>query len=517
VNHRHRKLRREAARRARPGLRRIGASDSEARRDRRGGALAASLVVVMLMAMLSAAMLTLRGSMARRQLGALDAKRVFYVAEAGLAEGAASLALGKNGNVGSSADPARFGEGIFWTEALSPADGYTQLTCTALCGTGRCTLQMVVHNGPDLIGSLGLFGDQSVAIGKSSSVVGFDSSRDAGVVPVSVPAHVASNGAIDIAAGTRALPTTIRGDVVPGPGQAVTAGLNTSITGSTAPGEAAAELPLIAVPDLPSIGSFQAKGGGTKTLPTHAGAYTSITVKSGTVLSISGPATIHASSLDVQAGGTLQLQTELGSIELYIDNALEFAAGSSISCPTQEAKSLTIYHLGDPNASGQTPKLTLDATGALYAKVYAPLMPITLPSTLQAYGAVVGKSVSLGTGAHFSYDVATAQSPAADAGGAMPSPIAWRLLELPESVGSLERVDPIKALGLDAAVLRKPADATSDTDYLVKFEGLDGKHYTYVGSEAEFDASKVANVIYIRTPDDDDFAKKVRKSMGRDD
>jgi hypothetical protein len=489
---------------------------SKSRSDRRGGALAASLIVVLLMAMLSAAMLSLRGSLARRQLGALDAKRAFYVAEAGLAEGAASLALGKNGNVGSVANPARFGDGIFWTEAVAPSDGYTELTSTALCGTGRCTLQMVVHNGPDLIGSLGLFGDKSVSLGKSSNVVGFDSSAPASLLPAPVPARVASNGPIVVAAGTLLAPTRIAGDVLPGPGSAVRAGLNTLISGSTAPGLAAEDLPEIEVPDLPSIGSYVAGGGGTKTLPASEGRYSTIQVQSGTVLSISGPATIHATSLSVQSGGTLQLRTDLGSIELYIDEALVLAAGSSVACPTQEAQSCTIYHTGDPTVAGTSPTLTLAASGALYAKVYAPHLPISLPSTLRAYGAVVGQSVSLGAGAQFSYDVATAQPIDSGAGGgAVPSPIAWRLLELPESVGSFERVDPIKALGLDASVLRKPTDSHLDTEWLIKFVAIDGRTYSYIGAEADFNWEKVASVIATRSSSDSDFDAAVARLLGK--
>ncbi|TAJ21262.1 MAG: hypothetical protein EPO68_05120, partial [Planctomycetota bacterium] len=378
------------------------------------------------MAMLSAAMLTLRGSMAKRQLGALDAKRAFYIAEAGLAEGTASLTVGGNGNVGSPGDPARFGDGIFWTEALVPLDGYTQITSTGLCGSGRCTLQLVVRNAPDPIGALGLFGEQSVALGTSSKVGGYDGATGAdggllsgllggGWTSSTTHARVASNGPVTLAAGTRLSPTVVGGDIVPGPGQSVVAGINTSISGSTAPGTETEELPEIAVPTLTPIGSYTTSGLGTKVLPTNQGRYTTIRVQLGTTLSIAGPATIRASTLRVDAGGTLQLDTTLGAIEIYVDDDLILSSGATIACPDKEAKSCTIYHTGDPSVAGTTPTATLAANGSLYAKVYAPHLPLALPSTLDVYGAFVAKSVSLAANAEFRYDASTAEAAASSA------------------------------------------------------------------------------------------------------
>jgi hypothetical protein len=501
-----------------------------AARSRRGGALAAALVVVTLMAMLSAAMLTLRGSVAKRQLGALDAKRAFYIAEAGLAEGSASLTVGGNGNVGSPDDPARFGDGIFWTEALVPLDGYTQINSTGMCGSGRCTLQLVVRNSPDPIGSLGLFGDQSVTLGKSAKVCGYDSAGggggDGGGVLLgkghsewtssSTPARVASNGPVTLAAGTRLSPTIVGGDIVPGPGYSVTAGINTTITGSTAPGAEPEILPEIAVPTLTPIGSYVAKGGGTKVLPSSQGRYTTIQVQAGTVLSIAGPATIRATTLSVAAGATLRLDTTLGAIEIYVDDDLILAAGSSVTCPNAEAKSCTIYHLGDPSVVGTTPTATLAANGSIYAKVYAPHLALTLPASLDVYGALVAKSVDLGSNAEFRYDAATADSgSSSSAATEMPAPVAWQLLELPEAVASLGHCDPLKALGLegDDVVLRRPADAHAATEWLIKYHALDGQTYTYVGKESLFDYAKVATVVHTKSTFDADFTATVRRLL----
>lgn len=494
---------------------------------RRGGALAAALVVVTLMAMLSAAMLTLRGSLAKRQLGALDAKRAFYIAEAGLAEGTASLAVGGNGNVGAADDPARFGDGIFWTHALIPLDGYTQITSTGLCGSGRCTLQLVVRNAPDPIGSLGLFGAQSVALGASSKVGGYDASSGAdgtalsglassGWTGSSTPARVASNGSVTLSAGTRLSPTVVGGDIVPGPGESVVAGINTSITGSTAPGAEAEDLPDIAIPTLSPIGSYVAKGGGTKVLPSNDARYSTIQVQLGTVLSIAGPATIRTSTLRVDSGATLNLDTTLGAIEIFVDDDLVLSAGSGVVCPDKEAKSCTIYHTGDPSIEGTTPTATLAATGSLYAKVYAPHLALAVPSTLDVFGALVAQSIALGSNAEFRYDVATAD--AASSGGAvaeMPSPVAWRLLELPEAVASLERSDPIKALGLEGTVLRSPADAYVATDWLIRYVGLDGLTYTYIGEEVLFDYAEVSSVVVTKSVLDADFTTTVRRLLGR--
>ncbi|MBM3976391.1 MAG: hypothetical protein FJ299_05305 [Planctomycetes bacterium] len=486
--------------------------------------MAAALVVVTVMAMLSAAMLTLRGSMAKRQLGALDAKRAFYIAEAGLAEGAASLALGGNGNVASPTDPARFGDGIFWTEALVPIDGYTELTSTALSGSGRCTLQLVVRSASDPIGNLGLFGDQTVALGSQAKVLGYDSSAEeepavkvgmkGETAEPDVPARVASNGMITLAAGTKKHPTKISGDAIPGPEGRVVLGLNSSVSGSTAPGSEAEVLPTIALPSLPPIGTYVAMGGGTKTLPSNEGRYSTIRVQTGTVLSIAGPAQIQAVAFVVEAGATLELDTTLGGIELYVEDDLVLAAGSTIVCPNPEAKSCSIYHTGDPSAYGTTPSLTLAATGTLYAKVFAPHLTLTLPASLDVYGALAARSVTLASGAEFRYDIATASGGAGGAPeAAMPLPVAWRVLELPEAVKSLANVDPIKALGLDKDALRKPSDAHDESTWLICFTAIDGNNYTYIGSESEFNYAKVATVITTATPADANFTGMVQKLL----
>lgn len=107
------------------------------RRARRGSALVAALFVVLMVGTLSMAYLQMSVSKNKEQQTAADAKRAFYVAEAGLAEAYSGLVIGKSGNVGSDVVPARFGNGVFWVVAESVGTNKTVLTSTGLCGTGR--------------------------------------------------------------------------------------------------------------------------------------------------------------------------------------------------------------------------------------------------------------------------------------------------------------------------------------------------------------------------------------------
>lgn len=140
---------------------------------RRGNALVIALLVVTTVAALGAGFMHITSSLATRQSVGIDSQRAFYIAEAGLAEGFQAVRMGRTGELGSVTAPARFGEGLLWVTATDTAEGQIRLESTALCGTGRASLALVIEP-VDL--ALGFFADQDLIINSVLLLDGYDSS-----------------------------------------------------------------------------------------------------------------------------------------------------------------------------------------------------------------------------------------------------------------------------------------------------------------------------------------------------
>ena len=130
--------------------------------SRRGTAIIPALLVVLLTATLSMIYLQVSLAKNKEQRTSVDAKRAFYMAEAGLAESFNGLCLGKSGDVGTEDLPAEFANGLFYVTAKDEGQGRMTLKSTGLCGAGRATLSIVVQRQPDQVASRGFFADQGV-------------------------------------------------------------------------------------------------------------------------------------------------------------------------------------------------------------------------------------------------------------------------------------------------------------------------------------------------------------------
>ena len=141
-------------------------------RDQRGSALVLALIVVMLVAMLGGGLLQLTSAVTRRQTAAVDQTRAFYLAEAGLAEAFQAVRIGRTGQIGSEAAPARYGNGLVWVDATETSDGHIRLEATGMIGPGRASLAFVVE--PVEV-SLGFFSDEDLVVESVLLMDGFDS------------------------------------------------------------------------------------------------------------------------------------------------------------------------------------------------------------------------------------------------------------------------------------------------------------------------------------------------------
>ena len=131
-----------------------------------------AVLVVSFVCVVCAGLLGVNNSLTSRQASVVESRRAFYVAEAGLAEGLHGLAIGRSGQIGSEAAPARFGDGLFWVEATETADGFTRLESTGLCGSGRATLAATYERVET---PLGFFADEGIELDAPLLMDGFSS------------------------------------------------------------------------------------------------------------------------------------------------------------------------------------------------------------------------------------------------------------------------------------------------------------------------------------------------------
>ena len=139
---------------------------------RKGSALVMALCVVIVLSGLGAAFLLVTRSASQRQGAETQDLQAFYLAEAGLAESFQALRIGRSGQVGSEVQPAEHGNGLLWVDAEDTADGQVRLTSTALLGSGRASLALVVE--PVVI-QLGFFSDEELVVDSVLLVDGFNS------------------------------------------------------------------------------------------------------------------------------------------------------------------------------------------------------------------------------------------------------------------------------------------------------------------------------------------------------
>lgn len=141
-------------------------------RARRGSALVLALGVVIILSSLGAAFLVVTRTASKRQGSETQHLQAFYLAEAGLAESFQALRIGRSGQVGSEASPAEYGDGLLWVDATATADDQVRLTSTALYGSGRASLALVVE---PVDTPLGFFSDEELVVDSVLLVDGFDS------------------------------------------------------------------------------------------------------------------------------------------------------------------------------------------------------------------------------------------------------------------------------------------------------------------------------------------------------
>ena len=431
----------------------------------RGSALVPALFVVVMVAVLSMATVQLSLNKNKEAHAATAAKQAFYIAEAGIAEAFAGLAVGRSGNVASGQLPARFGDGCFWVEATDLGDDRLQLDSTGLCKTGRSAISIVVEHVSESIAALGVFADEEISIGSGCVVDSYDSRRGSYasqqiLLPAGDPppagTRVGCNGDITVRGRTDAeLASRIYGDARPGRSSALYRGDDVVITGATTPYDTEYRLPPVDVPALASHGDVDVPVLLPMRLSNVERAYGTVRVGALSTLAIVGPARVVFDTLNVERGARVTIDASAGPVQIYVRNRMELASGSTLATTAQKPSAVTL-HVATP---ADVP-VAIGSSGDFHGTIYAPTAQLSLPATLAVYGAVAARRLDVAANARIHFDRALIGAAADEAGP--PRFVAWRLIDLPVAPLVAAHFDPLTVLETNALVPPKASTAHYD-------------------------------------------------------
>ena len=148
-----------------------------------------ALVMITAIAVLGFSFLQITAGATRRQAADVDRLEAFYLAEAGLADAFQAVRMGRTGQIASEAEPAAYGEGLVWVDAVDTAEGQVRLTSTGLVGRGRASLSLILE--PVEI-PLGFFSDEDLVVDEALLIDGFNS--DEGTYEEALAAEAGGGG-----------------------------------------------------------------------------------------------------------------------------------------------------------------------------------------------------------------------------------------------------------------------------------------------------------------------------------
>jgi hypothetical protein len=249
----------------------------------------------------------------------------------------------------------------------------------------------------------GIVSNGSITMGTTAIVDSFDSSRGGyGGSNVGTNSHVVTNatavGSVSLGTGAR-----LAGNVAVAPGgnpaQTVSVGTGATYTGTTKVMANPIAMPTVTVPNLGATGgAFSVPTGGNAVISSNMHV-SSLSVGTGGTLKISGNVVIVTEgNFSVGTGAQVQVQGN-STLTLYCKGALTFSTGADNKAVADNANlsALTIYNLS-------TTDVQVGTGGALYGVLISPQAGVVASTGFRLYGAVMAKSLTLGTGCAFHED-----------------------------------------------------------------------------------------------------------------
>ncbi len=380
-------------------------------RTRRGAALIWVLILAVVLAGMSMALLGMNMSTTKARVETQNAQRSFYAAEAGISDayyrvnaGQITPTAGAPAFVGSDANPIALGPSSYWAMITQLNSRSYSIDATGIDGRDQDRLELVMAEVPNGFFQYAAFGADQVMINTNSfvdsydSTIGpYDSQVTAGNAFANEHGNVGSNGDITIRSNTE-----IHGDAIPGPGHVVDdSASNTYISGSTDPASAPFPFPPIVVPPIASSGSLV--GTSAITLgpgPVH---YSGIRMMGGSSLRIVGPAKVVIDDLLMRSNTDLVFDSTGGPIEVYGTHNFVLESNSTIHTISNSAVGVTLLLSGN-NMPGGRDRVSISANSEFIGAIYAPSASWRLPANFNVYGSIMCRNLELASYAEVHFD-----------------------------------------------------------------------------------------------------------------
>ena len=416
---------------------------------RRGAILYFGVLSMIPLAALVYALMIIGKAFTNEQSQARDEEQALLIADAGIDEAMLALRNGGTGAVGSQAAPAYFGHGLFWVESTPVGNALIQLRSSAMYARGRQSVEaLVFRQRTDLLG-MAIFSDQDLVVESGSLIDSFDSAL--GTYASQAPGGVGADGAI--LESNRSISvlssTDLHGDAHSGPGYNVDVKSSGSVSGTLQPIPEPRIIPPVVVPAIAPSGSLNTVA--DQVLAPGDYNFTTLSVGTGTELTIQGPARIVVDDMSLLSNTSLVFDNLAGPIELFISGDFVQASNSTISSTALSAAMLRLNLTGDA-----TQLVEFRSNGDFYGVIYAPDATVDIHSNFEVFGSIIADSVIINSNVNIHYDEALKNI--------IGSPetytrATWTKTDFPIPAFKLNRYDPFQLAGLDPAALLLPGDA----------------------------------------------------------
>ncbi|MFM7283328.1 MAG: hypothetical protein ACKO32_16320 [Planctomycetia bacterium] len=201
-------------------------------------------------------------------------------------------------------------------------------------------------------------------------------------------------------------------------------------------------------------------------------------MRGGGTLTVRGPAQIIVDELRIEANSRLVFETDSGAITVWVRNKITTDAGTWLSSSAGATDRFSLM-LGGSTAS-------LAGGGVIHGLVYAPLAEFAWPGSLELYGSVAARRLTIQSKARLHYDRALGRSP--DTSSGVPELVCWRVMELPDVPLVTMKFDPLTVLRINSVEPLKAELAHEAALMAVEDGGASGQSKTPSGTESHSDS-----------------------------
>lgn len=381
---------------------------------RRGSALLAVVVMVVMIAGMAVVVLQTDLQLSRSRSDVATNQRAFYAAEAAIHEASVAVALGEVAveqgatvALGSEPAPRTLGNADYWTTITRLDSRHYSIVGTAIDGRSRRSQERIMTIAANGFFQYAAYGKEGVELNSNAFIDSYDSTVGPYATQVTSGSDFARANAIvgsdrDIVLSSN---TEVQGDAHPGPNGTVDASRpGALVAGSTAPADEEFEFPEIEIPTIGSSGDRNIRqdvvlGPGEVRLE-------SVQVDNGATVRIEGPATIVVSDLLMRSGTTLEFDPANGTIELFAEHDFVLQSNTSVITHSDSAVDVKMYLDGDTRPGPGRDQVELSSNSAFVGAIYAPHAELWLGSNFEIFGSVIAMALDLSSNGLIHYDEA---------------------------------------------------------------------------------------------------------------